>query len=325
MSSSQVRELCAVLSDGSLGPVTGTIEGPTDMVHGRASAGSVRSGAHLAPDSCVSEVAPEVLETVVSIAAPAESIMQRTSFVLNTELATAQSQGAGSAAADGGMRPDCSDSGRIVVEDLIGVVSCHDSGTGALNRAAAAAAGVMWTGPPTVKAFGRGGGRGADARAGSPPAATSPTAGEEFAAAPPAVVALGGAVSRKERSARLSAALPSRLSLGPVSSAATAGGTERLQSVLARRRQSKLLRRQSSSGTASGSLDVVQRTKSRRVCPCLLFFFGCVCSCALYPGYQADVVRGVSSHAHHVIWGVGVQWILCMLCGFRMLRGHYVH
>lgn len=265
----RARERCAVLSDGSLGPVTGAIEGRADKVQGKvpsqAGGGSARSDSLLASDSCLSEVA---LETVVSVAAPAESIMQRTSFVLNTELAAAQTQGCGYVAGDiTAAGPDGSDSGRIVVEDRVGVVSCHDSGTGALNRAAAAAAGVTWTGPPAVTAFGRGGARGVDASAGSSSAVLPPSGREAFEAAPPAVVALGGDVSRKERSARLSAALPARLSLGPVSSVTTAGGTERLQSVLARRRQSKMLRRQSSSGTVSGSSDVVQRTKSRRVRP----------------------------------------------------------
>lgn len=282
---SQARELGCRLSDGSMGPVTGPIQGPADMVQGnvpqRMSAGSVGSDALLGPDPCVSEVAAEALETIASMSAPAEpvadaampaddgverceaadSFMRRTSYILNSELVAAPAGGDAATAPSapawfgGEHARDASDSGRITVEDRVGVVSCHDSGTGALNRAAAAAAGVQWAGPPAVTTFGRG-----------PYAAGSPDAAPvELGDGSPAVVALGGAVSRKERSARLSAALPSRLSIGPMGTAATAAGTERLQSVLARRRQSKMLRRQSSSSVVSGSLDLLQRTKSRRV------------------------------------------------------------
>ena len=304
--SSHARELCSVLSDGSLGPVTGAIRGPSDMSHGQApppistGSGQVQTKALVAPDSCVSEVAPEVLETIASMAAPAEleaaeqaaraasgsaqeavrcdepeSFLQGTSFILNTEVVAAHASSvvaSGLKAGRGGVVDAIvSDSGRIVVEDVqsrTGTVSCHDSGTGALNRAAAAAAGVAWTGPPPLTAR-----RGAASPPLGPPAGVA-AAVLEAASSPegfnssPAIVAIGGVASRRERSARLSAALPSRLSLGPGSKAATsatAGGTERLQGVLARRRQSKLLRRQSSSGALSASLELAQRSKSRRV------------------------------------------------------------
>eukprot|EP00892_Ulva_mutabilis_P012429 jgi/Ulvmu1/9559/UM053_0048.1 len=289
--SSQARELCSQLSDGSLGPVTGAIRGPADMARGQpppmTSGGDVAPALLLVPDSCVSEVAAEALETIASLSAPAErsvaaapadgppagdaavgaseeaeSFLQGTSFILNTEVVSAHAEGGGVAglkARRGGVVDAIvSDSGRIVVKDThsrTGTVSCHDSGTGALNRAAAAAAGVTWAGPPAAPGS----------------AALLPLAGAgspDGLNSSPAIVAIAGRSSRRERSARLSAALPSRLSFGPgaaTAAAATTAGTERLQGVFARRRQSKMLRRQSSSGGLSAPLDLSQRTKSRRM------------------------------------------------------------